>query len=285
MLCVVGTVPVSDFPLMEGEVGFQHEQLRIGGEAIAVHRGTPALLAAAVKTAEALGYPAPYAYLVGDTGTGKGSRSLYAHLTEVLPHTHFQTITFHYFQPIVHWHRRLQAVLGALNPEPRLIADAGFMYVAKMSGAAPLYDLFTPDVGELAFLADEDAPHPFYTRGFILHEDNHVPDLIARAYQHRNAARYLLVKGERDYLADKSGILATVDQPSEEAMEAIGGTGDTLTGLVSALIDGGMAVRDAAVTALRSNRLMGHYARPTPATQIGEMIGHIPRSVREVLKR
>jgi len=193
MLCVVGTVPANDFPLTEGEVGLQDEQLRIGGEAIAVHRGTPALLAAAVKTAEALGRPMPYAYLVGDTGTGKGSRSLYAHLTEALPHTRFQTITFHYLQPIVHWHRRLQAALGALDPKPGLIADAGFMYVAKMSGAAPLYDLFTPDVGELAFLADEEAPHPFYTRGFILHEDNHVPDLIARAYRHRNAARYLLV--------------------------------------------------------------------------------------------
>jgi len=75
-----------------------------------------------------------------------------------------------------------------------------------------------------------------------------------------------------------------VDQPAEEAMEAIGGTGDTLTGIVSALIDGGMTIRDAAVAALRSNRLAGHYARPTPATQIGEMIGHIPRAVREALK-
>lgn len=284
MLCVVGTVPANDFPLTEGAVDLQDEQLRIGGETIAVQRGTPALLAAAVKTAEALGWPMPYAYLVGDTGTGKGSRRLYAHLTEVLPQTRFHTLTFHYLQPIVHWHRRLQAVLGALDPKPMLIADAGFMYVAKMSGAAPLYDLFTPDVGELAFLADEEAPHPFYTRGFILHEDNHVPDLITRAYQNRNAARYLLVKGERDYLADESGILATVDQPSEEAMEAIGGTGDTVTGIVSVLIDGGMAIRDAAVTALRSNRLAGQYARPTPATQIGEMIGHIPRAIREALK-
>jgi NAD(P)H-hydrate repair Nnr-like enzyme with NAD(P)H-hydrate dehydratase domain len=284
MLSVVGTVPANDFPLTEGEVGLQGEQLWIGGVTLAIHRGTPALLAAAVKTAEALGQPMPYAYLVGDTGTGKGSRNLYAHLTEALPHTNFQTMTFHYLQPIVHWHKRLQAALGALDPNPKLIADAGFMYAAKMSGAAPLYDLFTPDVGELAFLADEEAPHPFYTRGFILHEDNHVPDLIARAYLNRNAARYLLVKGERDYLADESGILATVDEPSEEAMEAMGGTGDTLTGIVSALIDGGMTIRDAAVAALRSNRLAGHRARPTPATQIGEMIGHIPRAIREVLK-
>jgi ADP-dependent NAD(P)H-hydrate dehydratase / NAD(P)H-hydrate epimerase len=52
-----------------------------------------------------------------------------------------------------------------MNRRPILIADAGFMYAAKMSGQAACYDFFTPDVGELAFLADEMAPHPFYTRG------------------------------------------------------------------------------------------------------------------------
>ena len=284
MLCIAGTVPADDFPLMEGEVELSGEQLRIGTSFITVNRGTPALLAAAVKAAVTLGRPSPFAYLVGDTGTGKGSRRLYAHLTDVLPRSSFQTIAFHYLQPIVHWHKKIQAVLGKLNPRPRLIADAGFMYVAKMSGEASLYDLFTPDVGELAFLADEEAPHPFYTRGFILHEDNHVPDLIARAYQHHNAARYLIVKGAKDYLADKGGILETVDHPAEEAMEAIGGTGDTLTGLVSVLIDAGMNMREAAVTAMRANRLAGRYAQPTPATQIVEIIRHIPQALRQAME-
>ena len=49
------------------------------------------------------------------------------------------------------------------SPKPTLVADAGFMYVAKMSGYADAYDLFTPEAGELAILADEKAPHPFYT--------------------------------------------------------------------------------------------------------------------------
>ena len=283
MLCVVGTIPSEDFPLVEGEVKLSGDQLRIGMSTIAVSRGTPALLAAAVQAADALGRPSPFAYLVGDTGTGKGSRRLYAYMTDVLPRTSFQTITFHYLQPIVHWHKRLQAVLGTLRDRPNLIADAGFMYAAKMSGEASLYDLFTPDVGELAFLADEEAPHPFYTRGFILHEDNRVPDLIARAYKHRNAARYLLVKGEKDYLADASGILETVDSPIEEALEAIGGTGDTLTGLVSVLIDAEINMKEAAVAAMRVNRLAGRYAQPTPATQIVEIIRHIPQAQRDIL--
>ncbi|RQW87619.1 MAG: sugar kinase [Geobacter sp.] len=283
MLCIAGTVPSNDFPLVEGVISFDGKRMRIGTLNIDVNRGTPALLAAAVKASEAIGRPAPFVYLVGDTGTGKGSHRLYAHMTETLPDVSFQTITFHYLQPIVHRHARLLEVLRNMNPRPRLIADAGYMYMAKMSGEASAYDLFTPDVGELAFLADEKAPHPFYTRGFILHEDNRVPDLIARAYQHRNAARYLLVKGKADYLADASGILETVDSPVEEALEAIGGTGDTLTGLVSVLVDAGYEMQEAAVAAMRINRLAGSYARPTPATQILDIIEHIPRACREVL--
>lgn len=169
MLCIAGTVPSDDFPLIEGEVEMKGDHLCIGTQIITVNRGTPALLAAVVKAADMLGRSSPFSYLVGDTGTGKGSRRLYAHLTDVLRQSSFETITFHFLQPIVHWHKKIQAVLGKLSPRPRLIADAGFMYMAKMSGEASLYDLFTPDVGELAFLADEEAPHPFYTRGFILH--------------------------------------------------------------------------------------------------------------------
>jgi NAD(P)H-hydrate repair Nnr-like enzyme with NAD(P)H-hydrate dehydratase domain len=241
------------------------------------------LLAAAAATAESLELPAPFALLAGDTGSGKGSRAVYAHLAETLPARSFQTITFHYLQPIIHWHDRLLDVIEGLNPRPSLIADAGFMYVAKMSGKAAGYDLFTPDVGELAFLADEEAPHPFYTRGFILHDNNQVPDLVVRAYRHGNAARYLLIKGEKDCLADNNGILETVASPVEEALEAMGGTGDTLTGLVSVLIDAGMDIRRAAVAAMHINRLAGHYARPTPATQVLEIIRHIPQAQREVL--
>ncbi|MEZ4599406.1 MAG: NAD(P)H-hydrate dehydratase [Syntrophotaleaceae bacterium] len=283
MLCIAGTVPAEDFPLVEGDIVFQGDRLHIGTLSIDVNRGTPALLAAAAKMAQALGRPLPFAWLVGDTGKGKGSHCLYRHMTERLPGMSFQTITFHYLQPIVHRHKPLLAAVMKLDPRPRLIADAGFMYMAKMSGEASAYDLFTPDVGELAFLADEEAPHPFYTRGFILHEDNRVPDLIARAYQHGNAARYLLVKGAQDCLADEGGVLATVDHPVEEALEAIGGTGDTLTGIVSVLMDAGMSIREAAVAAMRINRLAGSYARPTPATQILDIVGHIPRACREVL--
>ncbi|OEU71059.1 MAG: sugar kinase [Desulfuromonadales bacterium C00003093] len=285
MLAIVGTVPSEGFPITSGKITLDDDHIRIGDERISVNRGTMALMAAASKTAETLGRPAPFGYLVGDIGRGKGSRNLYKYLTEQLPQSSFQTLTFHYLQPILHWHEHLQQAIDEMKERPTLIADAGFMYAAKMSGKASQYDLFTPDIGELAFLADEKAPHPFYTRGFILHDENRVPDLISRAYAHNNAARFLLVKGKRDYLANREGILETVDNPVEEALEAMGGTGDTLTGLVSALIDSGMAIQEAAVVAMKTNRLAGHYAKPTPATQVAEIIRHIPKALAEVLEK
>ena len=69
----------------------------------------------------------------------------------------------------------------------------------------------------------------------------------------------------------------------EEAMEAIGGTGDTLTGIVTALIGTGMEVMKAAIIAARVNRLAGYYAKPTPATQVMEIIKHIPTACNRLL--
>ena len=291
MFAVVGTVPDREFPLVSGEVFLEDDGICIQGKMVSVNRGTPALLAAAIKTCEVLDQPAPFGYLVGDIGHGDGSRRLYEYLTRNLGKCdpqlksgiHFNTIAFHYLQPDVDWHNRVLFAVEKMAKRPVLIADAGFMYAAKMSGQSSEYDLFTPDAGELAFLADEEAPHPFYTRGFILHEEDRVPKLISRAYTNGNAARYLLVKGKKDFVADCNGIQTTIDRPVEEAMEAIGGTGDTLTGIVAALIEAGVEVKEAAIVAARVNRLAGHYARPTPATQVMDIIRHIPRALEDIL--
>lgn len=285
MIGVVGTVPDPDFPLVTGETRLESDSITIRGKQIPVNRGTPALLAAAIKTAQMLKQGPPFAYLVGDVGLGHGSRRLYEYLIGHLGKRDFSTLVFHYLQPDVDWHNRVLFAVEEMERRPVLIADAGFMYAAKMSGQSSQYDLFTPDMGELAFLADEEAPHPFYTRGFILHEENRAPKLIARAYTHKNAARCLLVKGKQDYVADRQGIQTTIDNPMEEAMEAIGGTGDTLTGIVTALIGNGMAVVKAATIAAKVNRLAGHYANPTPAMQVLEMVQHIPRALSEILQR
>jgi len=283
MLAVVGTVPDQNFPLISGKAILEDDVISIQGNRAPVNRGTPALLAAAIKVGEVMGQPPPVGYLVGDIGLGDGSRRLYRHLSENFGKCDFNAIAFHYLQPDVDWHNRVLFAVEEMAKRPVLIADAGFMYAAKMSGQAPEYDLFTPDVGELAFLADEEAPHPFYTRGFILHQEMRAPELIGWAYQHENAAACLLVKGQPDYVAGLEGIQATIDLPMEEAMEAIGGTGDTVTGIVAALIGAGIEVREAAILAARVNRLAGHYARPTPATQVMDIVEQIPAALSRVL--
>lgn len=285
MLAVVGTVPDHEFPLLAGKVTLEDGDICIQGRRAAINRGTPALLAAAVKVTEALDQEGPFGYLVGDIGRGDGSKKLYQYLVQHLNQTNFHTIAFHYLQPLVGWHNRIQSVIKKMIPKPILIADAGYMYVAKMSGRSEAYDLFTPDIGELAFLADEVAPHPFYTRGFILHEENHVPDLITKAYRHKNAARYLLVKGVRDYVVSQGKTQATIDEYLQEAMEAIGGTGDTLTGIVAALIASGMELGQAAMLAARVNRLAGYYAQPTPGSQVSDIIRYIPKALEDMLKK
>jgi hypothetical protein len=283
MLAIVGTVPELDFPVLCGEVSRKGDALLIQGREVPVHRGTPALIAAAAGVLEMLGQENPLAFLVGDIGLGHGSRRLYDYVIHRLPEIPLDVLAFHYLQPDVDWHNRVLFAVEDIPRRPILVADAGFMYAAKMSGQASAYDLFTPDLGELAFLADEEAPHPFYTRGFILHDEKRVPELIARAYKHDNAARLLLVKGATDYVAGEKGILATIESPSEEALEAIGGTGDTLTGIVSALIQAGYAAEVAAVMGARVNRLAGSYARPTPASQVMDLVVQIPKALEDIL--
>jgi hypothetical protein len=256
--------------------------LRVQDQRVAINRGTPALIAAAIATGEVLKLPAPTVFLVGDTGQGQGSRSLYKWLSTSLVKYEFESIAFHYLQPDVDWHNQVLFAVQEMSKRPVLIADAGFMYAAKMSDQAQEYDLFTPDAGELAFLADENAPHPFYTRGFILQEENNVPDLIQMAYEHGNAPRHLLVKGEQDYIATKDGIQEIISHPSEEAMEAVGGSGDTLTGIVTAFIASGIEIGRAASLAAKTNRLAASYTSPTPATQIIEIIKNISKATLDL---
>jgi len=289
MLAVVGTVPEDNSGLIIGRADLSsHRQIEISNKKIPVNRGTPALLGAMVSVVNYLNQKTEnkkevQAFLAGDIGLGRGSFGLYQYLVDNISAMDLDVIVFHYLQPDVDWHNKILFQLQALEKKPVIIADAGFMYAAKMSGLAPSYDLFTPDAGELAFLADETAPHPFYTRGFILHETNKLPDLIARAYNYNNAAKYLLVKGETDYIAARDGILASVNLPSTDAMEAMGGTGDSLTGTAAALAGSGYHIAEAAEIASKVNRVAGQMAEPDPATQIDRIIDHLPEALEKVI--
>lgn len=286
MIC--GTAPDAAFPLAEGrwrlESGVLHQEGG-GSPPLSVQRGTPALLGTALLACTTLGTAPPGALLVGDIGNGEGSRALYSRLAASLPEqAELRGITFHYLFPDLDGHNRVLAALEERHPKPVLVADAGFMYVAKMSGYADAYDLFTPDAGELAFLADEKAPHPFYTRGFLLSAEEDVPHLVQRAYRHGNAARFLLIKGKTDHLVREGRFLGEVSEPQVAALEPIGGTGDLLLGLVTALLAGGMEMARACLTAARAARIAGLLANPTPATQVAELLPFLPEALREAVK-
>lgn len=280
MWCIVGTVPQANFPLTFAPYTVEKGQLHLAGLSIPVERGTAALAAAAWLTCEALGsHEKPHVLLAGDTGNGAGSRVVYAWLVQHLPEWEQLTgqptpkgMTFHYLFPDVDWHNRVLLGIQVLARQPLLVADAGYMYVAKMSGYADAYDLFTPDVGEMAFMADESAPHPFYTRGFLLSSEDDIPNLVARAHSHANCPRNLIVKGAKDYVVQGQDIVCVVDSPSVEAMEAIGGTGDIITGLVTGMLACGMDMRAACEGAVRAGRQLAQHAQPTPATQVGALL-------------
>jgi ADP-dependent NAD(P)H-hydrate dehydratase / NAD(P)H-hydrate epimerase len=280
---IVGTVPREDFPLYEGPCRLDNGRLILEGHTVSIARGTPALLAAACIASHVLGIEPPRTLLAGDVGRGDGSVLIYRHLSERLDTISPELIVYHYLQPDVDWHNRVHLSIEGLENKPLLVADAGFMYVAKMSGFASCYDLFTPDAGELAFLADETAPHPFYTRGFILQEEERVPELIQRAYEHEDASRYLLAKGSCDVVASHQGILERICEPSVEAMEPIGGTGDSLTGIVGALIAGKYPIPQACSLAATMNRTMGLLAKPNPASSIAELLGYLSGAMETVL--
>lgn len=279
-LTIVGTVPYEDFPLTRAEAHLRNGRVVLGEESVPVARGTSGLIAAACMASRTLGMPNPRALVAGDIGVGHGSRGIYRLLVERFPESSSEVMVFHYLQPDVDWHNRILMRIEDLSERPLLVADAGYMYVAKMSGFGSAYDLFTPDAGEMAFLADESAPHPFYTRGFLLQEDNNVQELIRRAYEHDNAARYLLVKGRSDLIACADGLISEISEPCVETMEPIGGTGDTLTGVVAALIASGKSIPEAAELGATINRVLGSLANPTPAWSIADLLAYLPEAMQ-----
>ena len=278
---IVGTVPDDGFPLIEGQVSVENGLLRIGNQKINIARGTPALAATACLAARELNVDPPRALLVGDAGKGAGSRKLYAHLVDIMADLDVAGFTFHYLQPDVYWHNQILWAIQARTDSPCLVADAGFMYVAKMSGFAADYDLFTPDIGEMCFLADETAPHPFYTRGFLLEDESRVEEYIARAYQEKNAARHLMVKGAWDYIVRGDAVLAAISEPAVEAMEAIGGTGDSLTGIITAGLMAGHEIPLACHMGALANRYLGVLADPTPAFKISDLLPYLEGAIKK----
>jgi len=280
MLILAGTIPLQGLPLLAGQGILTSEGLVINGHILDRNRGTAAMMTTVAVVCRQYGLRPPMCVVAGDIGKRDGSNKVYAYLTENLGKLCPEVMAFHYIMPDIRKNNQLIKAIKQLKRKPLLIADAGSMYVAKAGGHASYYDIFTPDMGELAFLADEKADHPAYTRGFIWHMNEEAPELVQRAYHWKNAANILFVKGSTDYICRGGQILKSIDEPSVPELEAIGGTGDTITGMLTALAARGGDLIDACLLAARANREAGRLARPTPATQVNKIIEHIPQALQ-----
>jgi hypothetical protein len=276
MHLIAGTLPDRDLPLIFGEVTFDGETMRIDGRGVLPIQGTGACLLSAViahdylKTGERVN-----AVLIGDIGDGQGSRQLYTFLENEVPSLKPKLIVFHYILPIMGMMRRVISSCQKVS-DIKLIADAGSMYAAKACGFAKEFEVFTPDNSELAFLADEKATHPAYIAHHLFAQEDNIEELINRAYSHDNAARVLMVKGKVDYIVEKGSIIAKITDPDIPSLEAIGGTGDTITGLISTFIYIGMKPWHACWIAGMTNRYAGLIINPTPATKVLDIIKAFP---------
>ena len=284
MLVLVGAIPVKDLPLSFGKISLREGGgFVLNGQALDVDRGTAAMITVACTVCEEFGLESPRVLIAGDIGTRQGSLAIYDYLLNNLDHMDLSVVTFHYMMPDLKKNHEVVEKIRSLKKKPVLIADAGSMYVAKAAGDAPYYDVFTPDLGEMAFLADEKAMHPMYTRGFIFHLEDDVPELIRRAYDLGNAAPVMIVKGQIDLICQDGKIVEEIAEPEIDALEPVGGTGDTITGMVSALIYAGKSPLEACRIAGKANRIAGAICGPTPATQVREIIKCIPAAIRKVL--
>jgi ADP-dependent NAD(P)H-hydrate dehydratase / NAD(P)H-hydrate epimerase len=282
MLIIMGTIPVKNAPLIQGYCTFQDGILSIGEKQLPLINGTSVVLASALTICKALNIEAPYAVVAGDIGDGSGSNHIYRFLQNSplnFAPKNSNVTAISYLKPnILYAKEAIKNLKKHLNT--LLIADSGAMYVAKAAGIACEFDLFTPDFGEMAFLADPEAVHPAYTRNYIFENANNVPKLIKEAYTNKNVARCLIVKGAIDYIVEDGNIVAQISKPCIPALEPIGGTGDSLMGIASVLVSLGHKVADASVLAAKTNRLMGELYAPNPSTKVWEMLNCIPKAIQ-----
>jgi len=282
MMLIVGTIPDKGFPLSIGKVGAEDGRLIVNGRHFSATQGTGAMISAALTTTNYLKLDTPHILIAGDIGDGGGTRDIYQYLAKEICQISPKILVLHYCQPIMALMRRLCQSIKECMPRPLMIADAGAMYAAKGAGLATEFDILTPDPSEIAFLADPLATHPAYMADHLFScEPVNIPEQIVAAYRNNSAATFLLVKGKTDYVARNGEILATINEPDVPTLEAIGGTGDTITGLVSTFAHAGYKPHHAAIMAAKTNRMAGKFAKPTPATKVSQIINQFP----EVFKK
>jgi ADP-dependent NAD(P)H-hydrate dehydratase / NAD(P)H-hydrate epimerase len=281
MIVLIGTVPYKT-GLYTGKAIVRDRVLEVGGGSFPVERGTAAMAASCAQVCGFYNLDMPLCIFGGDVADGKGTDLMFQEVVSNLEKYDPDSVTLHYMFPKIKYGEPFLNKIGSLPKKPRLIADAGGMYLMKTIGKAYLFDVFTPDQGEMYFLADEFAPHPLYVRNDLLNENVPVEKLVDSAYQHKNTAKTTVIKGAVDYIYKDNVLVKQLAQPNIPAMEAIGGTGDTITGMLTAFRH--MGAPDADHKALVLNRLIGELINCDPATQIRDFIQAIPQALEKYEK-
>jgi hypothetical protein len=271
-------------PLVAGTVRREGEDLVADGRSFPRIQGTGAMISAALAATEHMGVEPPFIVVAGDIGKGDGTRLIYQYLTQNIASLDCQVLTLHYCQPFMSLLSQFCQAVKGMDKPPVMIADAGAMYAAKAAGLAGQFDVFTPDPSEIAFLADPNATHPAYISHHLFGcEIESVPQQIEAAYANKSAARVMVVKGATDYIARQGHIVDSVQEPNVPVMEAIGGTGDTITGLVSAFVYAGVDPVEAGILAAKSNRTAARQIQPTPATRVAKIVDSFPSIFKKYL--
>ena len=273
MLIIAGTIPIKEIPLLYGTTNMNRNLLEIEGYRIPCTQGTSVLISSAMAASEYLEIAPPDVIIAGDIGDGSGSRKIYSYLIENIDRIKPDVLALHYCLPNMGLMKRLVKSVGKCRKKISLLADASSMYAAKAAGIAGKFDVFTPDFSEIGFLADPEATHPAYIRKHLFSKnDNDMPELVSMAYRYNNAAKLLLIKGSTDYLVINNKIIETISEPDVPELEAIGGTGDTITGLLSAFMNAKFEHCKAAYISAKTNRIAGKLIEATPATKVSEVI-------------
>jgi hypothetical protein len=285
MMLLAGTVPLEDFPLCQGEATLDGNRIGVDGRSFPVGMGSGAMIHAAMETLSFFGKDKPHLLLVGDRGEATGSRKLYRKLEEIIGRQPPAILVMHYIQPIVTLMDSLCRTILKGTSKPVMIADAGSLYAAKAAGRARDFDILTPDLAEMKFLADSTAMHPAYVSNFFLQTGkSDVPDLIRRAWLENNAPRYLLVKGKTDYVAEEGKVIHRVSTPDLPLLEPIGGTGDTITGIAAALVHCCYPMDEALLIACRVNREAGLLTDLRPDTRVLDLTRNIGRALERLTR-
>lgn len=281
MIVLIGTVPYKT-GVYVGHARIEKDYLNVENVKFPIERGTAAMAASCAQVCSFYGLPMPLCIFGGDTSDGKGTDLMFQEVNTNIDKYAPDIITLHYLFPKIAYGNPFVSKVNSLPKRPQLIADAGGMYLIKTLNQSHLFDVFTPDEGELLFLADEFAAHPLYVRSELLKKVMDIDSLVEAAYRHKNAAKTLVIKGTIDYIYKDGVKIKESRGPNIPAMEAIGGTGDTITGMLSGLRY--QKDEDSNYKALVVNRLIGKRINCTPATQIREFIGAIPAVLEDYEK-